>query len=161
VKTGDGSAESDWSSATWHFSVAGGGVYIGSDSLFDVNTDNTHLCVFVTYDGIQGPDVRAWLNKAADGSENGEWRLLDHYSPNTTPDCTQPNYHGFWIRSTQYETGNHALRITAVKPDSGNSATKTTSYNIAYIRPPTPELVAPSTNTNNGTWWNSRSVHFE
>ncbi|MFH1906978.1 MAG: NBR1-Ig-like domain-containing protein [Chloroflexota bacterium] len=161
VKAGDGSAESDWSSETWHFSVAGGGVYIGNHAIFDVNTDNTHMCVFVTYDGIRAPDVRAWINEAPDGSENGEWRLLDHYGPNTTPDCTQPNYHGFWIRSTRYETGNHAIRITAVKPDSGNSATKKTNYNIAYIRPPAPDLIAPSTNTNNGTWWNARKIHFE
>ncbi|MCE7859975.1 MAG: hypothetical protein DYG86_09340 [Chloroflexi bacterium CFX2] len=89
AKTGDGNAESDWSAETWHFSVAGGRVYIGSHSFFDVNTDNTHLCFFVIYDGIISLDVRAWINEATDGTENGERRLLDHYGPNTTPDCTQ------------------------------------------------------------------------
>lgn len=161
AKAYDGSAESDWGQDTWNFSVAGGDVSIGEYSFFDLNTNNTHLCVFVTYGGIQGPDVYAWLNKAPDGSENGEWRLLDHYGPNTTPDCTQPNYHGFWIRSPEYVTGNHLLKITAIKRDSNASATKMTSYNIIYIRPSDPVALAPSSFSNNGTWWNTRTINFQ
>ena len=81
VKAGDGIAESDWSAETWHFSVAGGGVYIGSHSFYQLDTNETHMCVQVTYDGIRAPDVYAWLNYAPDNSESGEWRLLDHYGP--------------------------------------------------------------------------------
>lgn len=161
VKAGDGSAESDWSQDTWNFTVAKGGVYIGSYQIFNPNTNDTHLCVFVTYDGIQGPEVYAWLNKAPDGSENGEWRLLDHYGPNAPPDCTQSNYHGFWIRSPEYETGVHKLRISAVKRDSGANAKIDTTYNVSYIRPSDVKLLAPSTHSNNGTWWNDRTIHFE
>jgi len=161
VKAGDGSAESDWSSDTWNFTVAKGGVYIGSYQIFEPNTNETHLCVFVNYDGIQGPEVYAWLNKAPDGSENGEWRLLDHYGPNAPPDCTQPNYHGFWIHSPEYETGTHKLRISAVKRDSGANAKIDTTYTVGYIRPSDVKLLAPSTRSNNGTWWNQRTIHFE
>ena len=161
VKAGDGSAESDWSSDSWNFSVAKGGVYIGSYQIFNPNTNDTHLCVFVTYDGIQGPEVYAWLNKAPDGSENGEWRLLDHYGPNAPPDCTQSNYHGFWIHSPEYETGIHKLRISAVKRDSGANAKIDTTYTVGYIRPSDVKLLAPSTWSNNGTWWNQRTIHFE
>lgn len=161
VKAGDGSAESDWSSDSWNFTVAKGGVYIGSYQIFNPNTNDTHLCVFVTYDGIQGPEVYAWLNKAPDGSENGEWRLLDHYGPNAPPDCTQSNYHGFWIHSPEYETGIHKLRISAVKRDSGANAKIDTTYTVGYIRPSDVKLLAPSTWSNNGTWWNQRTIHFE
>ncbi|MGB9591312.1 MAG: LamG-like jellyroll fold domain-containing protein, partial [Candidatus Kryptoniota bacterium] len=117
--------------------------------------------MFVTYDGIQGPEVYAWLNKATDGSENGEWRLLDHYGPNAAPDCTQSNYHGFWIHSPEYETGVHKLRISAVKRDSGANAKRDTTYTIGYIRPSDVRLLSPSTWTNNGTWWNTHTIHFE
>lgn len=161
VKSGDGSAESEWSSDTWNFTVAKGGVYIGSYQIFNPNTNDTHLCVFVTYDGIQAPEVYAWLNKAPDGSENGEWRLLDHYGPNAPPDCTQSNYHGFWIHSPEYETGLHKLRISAVKRDSGANAKIDTTYSIGYIRPSDVKILAPSTYSNNGTWWNNRTIHFE
>jgi len=161
VKAGDGSAESDWSSDTWNFTIAKGGVYIGSYQIFNPNTNDTHLCVFVTYDGIQGPEVYAWLNKAPDGSENGEWRLLDHYGPNAPPDCTQSNYHGFWIHSPEYEMGVHKLRISAVKRDSGANAKIDTTYSVGYIRPSDVKLLAPSTRSNNGTWWNHRTIHFE
>jgi hypothetical protein len=161
AKTYDGSDVSDWSQDTWNFSVAGGDVSIGDYSFFDLNTNTTHLCVFVTYGGIQGPDVYAWLNKAPDGSENGEWRLLDHYGPNTTPDCTQANYHGFWIRSPEYETGTHLVKITAIKRDSNASATKMTSVSIGYIRPSDPTALAPSSPNNNGTWWNTRAITFQ
>ena len=161
VKAGDGSAESDWSAETWNFTVAKGGVYIGDITFFNTNTNDTHVCVPVNYDGIQAPDVYAWLNKANDGSETGEWRLLDHYGPNTTPDCTQPNVHGFWIRSPEYETGVHMLRVNAVKQDSGSNQTKTSTYAIAYIRPSYVNLLAPSTQTNNGTWWNTGAINFQ
>lgn len=161
VKAGDGSAESGWSQDTWNFTVAKGGVYIGDHTIFSPNTNDTHVCIYITYDGIQAPEVYAWLNKAPDGSENGEWRLLDHYGPNAGPDCTQPNYHGFWIRSPEYESGNHKLRFSAVKRDSGANASKDTSYSIAYIRPSDVKLLTPSTPTNNGTWWKTRAVHFE
>lgn len=62
-----------------------------------------------------------------------------------------PN-HGFWIRSTRYETGNLLVRISAFKPDFGNSAAKTTNYTIAFIRPPTPDWVSPSTITPTGSY---------
>ncbi len=161
VKAGDGGAESDWSSETWHFSVAGGGVYIGSHSFFQQDTNEAHMCVFVTYDGILAPDVYAWINYAADNSESGDWRLLDHYGPNTTPDCMQPNYHGFWIRSPFYETGTHKIKVSAIKRDSGNSATIMTSLDIGYIRPPEPNPLAPSSQQNNGTWWNTPTINFQ
>ncbi len=162
VKTGNGngSVTSDWSTDTWNFTVAKGGVYIGDLNFFQTQTNETHICVMVTYDGIQGPEVYAWLNKANDGSETGEWRLLDHYGPNTTPDCTQANYHGFWIRSPEYTTGTHKLRVTAVKKDSGANQTKDTSYTVNYIRPSDVKILAPSTYSNNGTWWNSRTIDF-
>lgn len=161
VKTGDGLGESDWSTDTWNFTVAKGGVYIGDISFYDVNTNDTHICVPINYDGIQGPEVYAWLNEANDGSENGEWHLLDHYGPNTTPDCTQLNVHGFWIRSPEFETGNHLLKVTAVKRDSGANQTKSTTYSIPFIRPSQVNLLTPSSYTNNGTWWNTTSINFD
>ncbi len=161
VKASDSSAVSDWSADTWNFSVAKGGVYIGSHNFFQQNTNETHMCVYVTYDGIQGPNVYAWINKAPDNSENGEWRLLDHYGPNTTPDCTDANYHGFWIRSPEYLTGTHKIKVSAVKPDSGSNATMMTSLNIAYIRPQDTHPISPSSSTNNGTQWNTRTIDFE
>jgi hypothetical protein len=161
AKTGDGEAASDWSSDPWHFSVAAGGVYIGEIQFYQKNTNETHMCVQVTYDGIQGPEVYAYLNHATDGSSSGEWRLLDHYGPNAPPDCTQSNYHGFWIRSPFYASGNHLIRINAIKRDSGASDTADTYYNIAYIRPHEPTLLAPSSQHNNGTWWHTRTIHFE
>jgi surface antigen len=161
VKSGDGSDSSDWSTETWNFTVAKGGVYIGDHTIFSPNTNETHVCVYITYDGIQAPEVYAWLNKSPGGSESGEWRLLDHYGPNASPDCTQPNYHGFWIHSPEYQTGTHKLRISAVKKDSGANAKKDTSYTIAYIRPSDVKILTPSTRTNNGTWWDNRTIHFE
>lgn len=161
VKSGDGAAESDWSAETWHFTVAKGGVYIGDITFYNRNTDDTHICVPVTYDGIQGPSVYAWINTATDGSENGEWRLLDHYGPSAPPDCTDSNVHGFWIRSLRYETGIHKIRVNAYKPDSGANATQTTAYDIPYLRPSMPNLIAPASNDENGTWWNTLPITFE
>jgi hypothetical protein len=161
VKAGDLTADSDWSQDTWNFTVAKGGVYIGDIAFFQQNTNDTHLCVFVTYDGIQGPEVYAWINYAPDGSDTGEWHLLDHYGPNAPPDCTQSNYHGFWIRSPSFESGTHLIRINAVKRDSGANATKTTTYTIDYIKPPDPLPLSPSSDRNNGTWWNTPTIHFE
>ena len=161
VKASDGSAVSDWSSDIWNFSVAKGGVYIGSHSFFQQNTNETHMCVYVTYDGIQGPEVYAWINTASDNSENGDWRLLGHYGPNTTPDCTAPNYHGFWIRSPEYTTGTHKIKVSAIKKDSGANATMMTSLGIAHIRPSDPHPLTPSSLTNNGTEWNTRTIDFK
>ena len=161
AKAGDGTNESDSSQETWNFSVAGGNVTIGDINFFDTNTNNTHICVLVTYEGIIAPEVRGFINGAADGSESGPWYMLDHYGPNTTPDCTNSNEHGFWIRSLYYETGNHVIRINADKRDSGASRTRTTNYNIAYIRPPSPVLLAPSTPDDNGTWWNTLAITFQ
>lgn len=161
VKAGDGMSESGWSVDTWNFSVAEGGVTIGDITFYNVNTNNTHFCVPITYGGVQAPEVYAWINTATDGSENGEWRMLDHYGPSAPPDCTQSNYHGWWIRSPVYETGNHLVRINAIKRDSGANATRTTNYNIAYIAPPSPQLIAPATFNNNGTWFNSLTSAFQ
>lgn len=158
VKAGNnnGALTSDWSEQTWHFSIASGGVSIDGYNLYQTaDPFLTHICVPVSYGGISGPEVKAWVNRAADGSESGEWRLLDHYGPNTTPDCTQPNVHGFWIRANEYETGSHALRITAVKPDSGASATRQETYNIPYVRPSSFQPLAPSNYQNNNTFWNN------
>lgn len=161
VKSGDGSAFSDWSVDTWNFTVAKGGVYIGSMSLYSANSDNTHICVPITYDGILAPEVYAWINLAADGSENGGWKLLDHYGPNTSPDCTLSNMHGWWIRSQDYTTGNHVIRVNAVKRDSGANQTSTYNYDVAFMRPPAPVQISPSTYTNNGTAWNTPTILFE
>ena len=161
VVASDGTNQSDWSQDIWNFSVASGGVSIDSFALYQPNTNETHICVSVPYGGIQAPDVYAWLNKAADGSESEEWRLLDHYGPNTTPDCTQSSLHGFWIRSPEYVTGTHALRITAIKRDSGSSATRNESYTIAYMRPNSPQPVRPSTYADNGVFYNTPTVTFE
>ena len=160
AKAGDGSASSDWSSDTWNFSVAKGGVYINGITFYNLNTNDTHACVSVTYDGIQGPNVYAWLNEASDGSDSGAWHLLDHYGPNTTPDCTSSDLHGFWIHSPYYTTGTHLFKVTATKPDSGSSVTRTATYTIAFIQPPPPDTLAPSTVSNNGTWWNTPQINF-
>ncbi len=155
-------AESDWSVETWHFNVASGGVSVGGISLYfnPALPNDTHICVPVSYGGIQGPDVRAFINLAADGSANGDWKLLDHYGPNASPDCTTSNVHGFWIRSPEYATGSHQIRVDAVKPDSGASATQSTTYAIPYLRPNSPIALGPSSYENNGTWWNSTSIAF-
>jgi len=153
-------AESDWSQDTWNFSVADGNVTIGDISFFQTNTNETHMCVFVTYGGIAAPDVHAFINTATDGSESGIWVMLDHYGPSAPPDCTASNQHGFWIRSPNYDTGLHLVRINAVKMDSGANATKTTTYDIAFLKPPEPQLVAPSTPANNGTYWNTLPITF-
>lgn len=156
-----GGRESDWSAETWHFSVASGGVSIDPCSFFAQNTNETHMCCHVSYGGIQGPEVKAFINLAADGSESSAWKQLDHYGPAASPDCTSSNQHGFWIRSPNYETGNHKIRISAVKPDSGASASREEWYNIAYLAPPGPQPVAPSTHDNNGTWWNNTAITFQ
>lgn len=168
AKASDGTNDSDFSQDTWNFSVASGDVTIGNPVLFNPNTNDTHLCVPVAYGGIQAPDVYAWLNRAADGSDTGTWRLLDHYGPDAGPDCNNrlPDLplapvHGFWIRSPEYETGNHLIRISAFKRDSGASKTTTTNYNIAYIRPSDFQAIAPSTNQNNGTFWNTLTQIFQ
>lgn len=161
VKTSDGSLYSDWSNDTWNFTVAKGGVYIGGMSLYSPNTGDTHICVPITYDGIIAPDPYAWINLATDGSQNGEWKLLDHYGPNASPDCTAANVHGWWIRSQDYETGTHAIKVTGVKRDTGANASAVFSYSIAYMRPPAPQPLAPSSNSNNGTWWTSPIVTFQ
>jgi murein DD-endopeptidase MepM/ murein hydrolase activator NlpD len=155
-------AESGWSVDTWNFNVAFGNVSIGTPTFYQVSDpDNTHICVLVTYGGIIAPEVKAWINLANDGTENGEWRQLDHYGPSTTPDCTASNVHGFWIRSANYTTGNHVIRISAEKNDSGASANKTLIHNIPYMRPPAPHALAPSSYENNGTWWNTRTITFQ
>jgi hypothetical protein len=155
-------AESGWSVDTWNFNVAFGNVSIGTPTFYQVNDpDNTHMCVLVTYGGIIAPEVKAWINLANDGTENGEWRQLDHYGPSAPPDCTASNVHGFWIRSANYTTGNHVIRISAEKNDSGASASKTLVHNIPYMRPPAPRALAPSSYENNGTWWNTRTINFE
>lgn len=154
-------SESDWSADTWNFNVASGNVSIGEPTVYQAtDPDNTHVCVPVTYGGIQAPEVRAFINLAADGTESGEWALLDHYGPNTTPDCTQPNVHGFWIRSARYLTGNHVIQIRADKRDSGITDTRTFTHTIPYMRPPSPQLVTPSTIETNGTWWNTPTITF-
>lgn len=161
VKAGDGTNESDWSSDTWNFNVATGDVSIGEPTVYQAShPTETHICVLVTYGGISGPEVRAWINTANDGSENGNWVQLDHYGPNTTPDCTSSNVHGFWLRSAKYTTGNHVIRISAQKPDNGFSATRTFVHNIPYMQPPEVIPVAPSTLADNGTWWNNYTIDF-
>lgn len=162
VKTRDSKgAESGWSVETWNFNVAYGNVSIDTPSFYQVtDPDNTHMCVFVTYGGIIAPEVKAWVNLANDGSENGEWQQLDHYGPSAPPDCTTSNVHGFWIRSANYQTGNHAVRISAVKNDSGASANRTVIHNIPYMRPSAPRAIAPSNSENNGTWWNTPTITF-
>ena len=161
VKSSDGTLFSDWSAETWNFTVAKGGVYIGGMSLYNPYNSDTHICVPITYDGINAPDVYAWMNLASDGSQNGEWKMLDHYGPNATPDCTSANVHGWWIRSQDYDTGNHAIKVNAVKRDSGANQTSVFSYNIAFMRPPAPTLITPSSLTNNGTWWNTPTINFQ
>lgn len=160
VKASDGTNESDWSSETWNFNVAFGGVTIDYIDFYEEQTDNTHICVGITFGGIIAPEVRAFINGATDGSENGTWFQLDGYGPSAPPDCTGLNEWGFWIRSTQYESGNHVVRVTAVKNDSGEDDTRTATYNIAYIRPPAPVIVAPATYDDNGTWWNEYDIDF-
>jgi hypothetical protein len=161
----DGAVLSDWSDQTWHFSVAEGFTAIGGINFYQLNTNETHMCVSVTYGGVIAPEVYAWLNTAPDGSDTGDWRLLDHYGPNTTPDCTQSDLHGFWIRSPQYLSGTHAIRITAMKYDPDHhlvsSATATSSINIAYIRPSDFTAQAPSTLERNGTFWNNPAINFQ
>ncbi|MBI2305296.1 MAG: peptidoglycan DD-metalloendopeptidase family protein [Chloroflexi bacterium] len=169
VKAGDGTNESAWSLDTWNFSVADNHVTIIWPPIFyEPNTNNTHICVPVSYGGIIAPDVYAWVNRKADGSESGEWRLLDHYGPDAGPDCDRRDsrdplapVHGFWIRSPEYVTGQHVLRVTATKRDSGSSATKSLTFDIAYIRPSDFQPVAPSTFDNNGTFWNNLSINFQ
>jgi hypothetical protein len=100
------------------------------------------------------------MNLATDGSENGAWRQLDGYGPNAPPDCTASNECGFWIRSFNYQMGTHLIRVNAIKPDSRASSTHTASYTLPYLRPPAPRLVAPSTQDNNGIWWNTRTITF-
>ncbi|MDE3089184.1 MAG: LysM peptidoglycan-binding domain-containing protein [Chloroflexota bacterium] len=161
VKAGNGTSESGWSAETWNFTVASGGVSIDYINFFQQNTNETHICVHVSYGGTKGPDVRAFMNEATDGSENGKSRLLGGYGPNAPPDCTNSNEWGFWIRSVDYETGNHLIRVNAFKPDSGANATRTTNYNIAYLRPPGPTLLTPSSVDDNGTWWNAPTITFQ
>ncbi|MCC7368660.1 MAG: hypothetical protein IT306_09565 [Chloroflexi bacterium] len=162
ARAGDGSNESGWSQETWHFSVAQGGVSIGGPAVHQVtDADETHICVPVTYGGIQGPEVRAWINLAADGTENGPWALLDHYGPSAAPDCTQANVHGWWIRSQRYVTGPHVIRVSATKPDSGASATTTFVHTIPFMRPPAPKAVTPASFDINGTWWGERTITFQ
>jgi hypothetical protein len=161
AKSSDGSLYSDWSTDTWNFTVAKGGVYIGGMSLYAPESNDTHICVPITYDGIQAPDVYAWINLAADGSQNGNWKMLDHYGPNASPDCTSANVHGWWIRSPEFDTGNHAIKVNAIKRDSGANQTSLFSYNIAYMRPQAPQAISPSSFNNNGTWWNSTTINFQ
>ncbi|MCX6020437.1 MAG: hypothetical protein NTZ05_01675 [Chloroflexi bacterium] len=158
---GGGALSSDWSQETWNFSVAHGDVSIGDISFHAQNTNDTHMCVSVTYGGIQGPNVRAWINRAQDGSENGEWRQLDGYGPNAGPDCTRSDLWGFWIRSPEYESGPHAIKVAAVKPDSGANQQRMTSYTIAYIKPNDPQPISPSTGEHNGSFWNKLTIPFE
>lgn len=154
-------AESGWSAETWNFSVASGGVTVGDLTFYQTGTNDTHFCVPVTYGGIIAPEVTAFINLAADGSESGVWKQLDHYGPNAAPDCTTSNVHGFWVRSPDYDTGTHAIKVNAVKRDSGASATRSSSYNIPFMAPPGPQAIAPSSVNNNGTWWNTYSINFQ
>ncbi|MFZ6030805.1 MAG: NBR1-Ig-like domain-containing protein [Chloroflexota bacterium] len=156
-------AESGWSTDTWNFSVSSGDVSVGEIMLYEnpALPNDTHMCVPVTYGGILAPEVKAFINLASDGSENGTWKQLDHYGPNAAPDCTSPNVHGFWIRSPEYETGSHLIRVNAFKADSGASATNTYNYAISYLRPNSPRPLAPSNHDNNGTWWNTPSITFQ
>jgi hypothetical protein len=160
VKAKNDAGESDWSSETWHFTVASGGVSIGDIQFFNTQTNDTHICVPISYGGIQAPEVKAFMNHATDGSANGTWRQLDGYGPSAPPDCTAANVWGFWIRSPSYASGNHLIRVDAYKHDSGATATRSANYTINYIKPPDPEPLAPSTHTNNGTWWNTPTIVF-
>lgn len=153
-------AESGWSTETWNFSIASGGVSVGGVAFYQLGTNDTHFCVPVTYGGTIAPDVTAFINLATDGSENGAWKQLDHYGPNAAPDCTASNTHGFWVRSPNYESGRHAIRINAVKRDNGASATSATFYDIGNILPPSPQAISPSSVNNNDTWWNVWNIPF-
>jgi hypothetical protein len=154
-------AESGWSVDTWNFNVASGGVSIGSISgaINYSDLDQSYICVPVTYGGIQGPDVKAFINLAADGSENGDWKQLDGFGPNAGA-CPQPNVWGFRVMVVNYDTGNHRIRVSALKPDSGASALAYYTFNMPYLRPPAPHALAPSSPENNGTWWNTRTITF-
>lgn len=161
VKTRDNKgAESAWSAETWNFSVANGGVSIGSPYERVLDPGQTQLCVEVTYGGIQAPEVKGFINTAADGSESGEWRQLDHFGPNAEQ-CNTANVHGFRLYPVNYTTGVHAIKISAAKLDSGASAQRTTSFSVPFMRPPAPQPVSPSTPDNNNTQWNTRSIVFD
>jgi hypothetical protein len=45
---------SDWSQDTWNFSVASGGVSVSDIRFYAVNGEDIHICVPVSYGGIQG-----------------------------------------------------------------------------------------------------------
>jgi hypothetical protein len=153
-------AESDWSVETWNFSVSNGGVSIGTPYQRVLDPGQTQLCVEVTYGGIQAPEVKGFINTATDGSESGEWRQLDHFGPNAEQ-CNSPNVHGFRLYPVNYATGNHAIKISAAKLDSGASAQRMTSFNVPFMRPPAPQPVSPSSPDNNNTQWNTRSIVFD
>jgi hypothetical protein len=160
AKTRDSNgAESDWSAETWNFSVANGGVSIGTPYERVLDPGQTQLCVEVNYGGIQAPEVKGFINTATDGSESGEWRQLDHFGPNAEQ-CNAPNVHGFRLYPVSYATGLHAIKISAHKLDSGASAQRMTSFNVPFMRPPGPQGVAPSTPNNDGTQWNTRTILF-
>lgn len=161
AKTRDSNgAESDWSVEMWNFSVANGGVSIGAPYERVLDPGQTQLCVEVNYSGIQAPQVKGFINTATDGSESGEWRQLDHFGPNAEQ-CNAPNVHGFRLYPVSYATGLHAIKISAHKLDSGASAQRMTSFNVPFMRPAGPQGIAPSTLSNNGTQWNTRTILFD
>lgn len=161
VKTRDsGGAESAWSAETWNFSVANGGVSIGGPYEQVLDPGQTQLCVEVTYGGVKAPEVKGFINTATDGSESGEWRQLGHFGPNAER-CNAPNVHGFQLYPVNYDTGTHAIKITAHKDDSGAAAQRLTSFYVPFMRPPDPIAVAPSSSNNDNTQWNTNSIHFD
>lgn len=151
-------AESGWSPQTWHF-----GVHTNEPQIYRFDYvacrqpwgDPEQLCFCA--DSNAGT-LRLQVNRATDGSDRGEWQVLNELGV-PRYDCQNDNDRPPTWTQLEYEAGAHLVRLYA-RRDGGWEAAASRDLIVslpAERRPNSPREVAP----RNRAYVNSRTVTLD
>lgn len=150
-------AESGWSAQVWHFTVQTNEPQINAFYATQCHepwgsTEQYCFCA-----STNAGTLRLQVNSATDGSDRGEWKVLNELGT-TNYNCNNDNDRPPNWTHLEYATGTHLLRLYA-RRDGGWAAAANRDLTI-YLpperRPNAPHVLTPG----NGTHVNSRTVTF-
>lgn len=142
---------SDWSSAS-HFTLQSSTVTI-TDFHFDPPSPSnvSPVVIWVNTDGCGQVNVsgQVFVNTAADGTANGEWRKIKDIGPKTNAEDA-PRWD-----TLDYAEGTHLVRVQ-MKSCDNTITTQDKPYTLTRGQPSRPFLLGPA----NGFWSNNPTITF-
>jgi murein DD-endopeptidase MepM/ murein hydrolase activator NlpD len=155
-------AESEWSD-TWHFTLVNSNLSI--DEMYfepqDVNSEQVKIRACTSGQGGVGITLRASVNDANDGSNNGQWHIIKELGVPCFNEIDAPVWN-----TLEYADGPHLVRVEARGNDSSwdGAAVREETYTLPHRRPSHPKQVSPvpeSHDLRDPIYLNSRTISFD